>query len=133
MAQRLIAWAPLGRETLGAVLGVKGQPLNPGTYPLLLAYRLKDLVEVAPEDDLQQASDLLMEAGLMDLPLERARAAAQITESPGVMQLLASKRIPGQGMPRTLEENDEEAMEEISETSLIQWVYELVSGRIDRT
>lgn len=128
-----IAWAPAGREALGAAIAVKGQQLNRDLYPLLLRKRLQWLVEEADATDLREVSDLLLEAGLMVVPLERETAAKQITESEEVMAHLASLGIPGKAMPPVLMSSNPAAEEAFVDHSLVQWTHLLVSGLIDRS
>ena len=126
-----ITWAPTSNPVLGVISGVKGQELNRETYPLLLGRRLQILAENAEDEELSQATDLLLEAGLISEPLSRERAGLEISNSPELLSELRKKGVPGR-MPAVLETNDQKAASLSRETSLLEWTFEAVSGRIER-
>ena len=90
------------------------------------------MVETSEQEDVQQMEDLLVEAGFLVQPLDRSRIRREVVvDNEEVMLELQSRGIPGR-MPPSLETNDLRAEQVLLETNLMEWVFALMSGRIER-
>ena len=131
----LLAWAPKGREVVGAVQVTPTQVMNKDNYLTLLANRLQELATEAPED-LDQVSELLVEAGLIAIPLDpedEMKLGYQILfrEDEGMQERLDELGIPGR-MPSRVETNNPAAQKAVEEATLLSWAMKITSGMIHR-
>lgn len=129
---KTMTWAPRGQATLGAIRARQGQMLDRDLYWSFLRSRLQELVEEAEDEDLAQASELLMEAGLTYVPLDRESTAEMIAESLSVREAMLEKGIPGP-LPQALNADNRAAQIAFDETNLLDWATALARGRIYRT
>lgn len=128
-----VAWAPTGQEVLGAIQLPMKQSLNPQSYLELLRQRLDDLAEDVDQTDLTQVSDLLMEAGLLAMPLEQPGPLGRqiLLDNEEMLMHLRSLGIPGE-MPLRVAISNKAAQTAFDQTSLLGWTLEAVSGLIHR-
>jgi hypothetical protein len=125
------AWAPKGLEVMGSVLLPTAQVLTNNLY----LERLRERVDEMESDpsDLQQASDLLVEAGLLQFPLDPQESLGRqmVTDNESMQEHLRTLGIPGE-LPLKAVFSNKAAQSAIDQTSLIAWTLEAVSGRIRR-
>ncbi len=131
----LKAWAPKGLETLGAIQVTATQTLNRDNYLAILADRLQSLAEANPED-VAQASEILVDAGLLQAPLEEGnpqnKVGNQILWDNEEMTLHLHKMgVPGILPPKVVISN-KVAQEALDQTSLLMWATEAVDSLIHR-
>ena len=133
--QSLIAWAPERMETLGAIEVKAGSRLNRQSDLNHLGFRVGQMARAANPDGLVQAQNLLMEAGLLDLPMQDAEQAGSILvwENAAVQSRLRELAIPGPllDQPRVLRSNPA-AVEALRATTLPMWASELAASLIER-
>lgn len=128
----LKAWAPKGLETLGAVEVKTGALLSPQAYWNHLGFRLKALAEEATPEELEQASSLLMAAGLLDLPLEVEQAGTLLLwENPAMQARLMEAGLPGDLLAQgRILKDDPLARSALVETTLNGWAMEAAGSNV---
>jgi hypothetical protein len=129
----LVAWAPEEHLVIGAISLSTTQILNRETYLLLLSNRLTKLGEDVDQSDLNQISDLLVEAGLLYSPLDPQESMGSqiLADNERMQEHFRDLGIPGH-LPQGVATSNEEAQTALDQTSLLGWTLEAVSGRIRR-
>ena len=128
-----VAWAPTGQEVLGVIQLPVKQALNSQSYLSLLSLRLDNLAQDVDPTDLNQISDLLMEAGLLYSPLNPMESMGRqiLLDNEEMLMRLRSLGIPGE-LPLRVVINNPAAQTALSQTNLLGWTLETVSGLIHR-
>jgi hypothetical protein len=128
-----VAWAPKGQLVIGAISLSTTQILNQETYLLRLERRLSELAQDADQSDLEQVSDLLVEAGLIGTPLDQQESMGSqiLTDSDEMLLRMRDLGIPGK-LPRQVTTSNKDAETVLNQTSLLGWTLEVVSGLIHR-
>ena len=131
----LVAWAPEGQEVIGAIEVKQGSLLTRDDYLLHLGFRVRQMAMEAAPDELAQAESLLMEAGLLDVPMDDPEQAGAmlVWENAQVQTRLRELGIPGALVtePRILRSNPA-AVEALKATTLPMWATELAASLIER-
>lgn len=131
----LLAWAPKGQATIGAIEMPEGTTLTEDGYLNRLSFRIKELAMEADSDDLRQAVRSLNEAGLLDQTYLEPQEAGTllIWENWEMRAHLRDLGIPGNliAMDRVTKENYL-AREALDETTLAMWAAEVAGSRIER-
>lgn len=134
----MVAWSPAGvGPELGVIAAPQGSTLTMDGYLSRLAARLDDLYEEAEPADRREATELLMEAGLIWEPLDQQemRPGLQILQNPEVLAILGRKlSLWFLKVEPIVKGNDKEAEQAMQETSLLDWVIVLLESEqlIDR-
>jgi|GEM_PF-740583 len=130
---KYVAWSPNGQEILGAIQLPIAQSLNNRVYLEHLQARLEGMAEDSDPTDLQQVSDLLVEAGLLYSPLDPSEPIGMqlILDNEDMLMRLRELGIPGE-MPLRVTVSNKAAQTAIDQTSLLGWTLEVVSGLICR-
>lgn len=128
-----VAWAPKKQLVIGAIWLSTKQILNRETYLLLLSNRLTELGEDVDQSDLNQISDLLVEAGLLHSPLDPQESMGSqiLTDNDEMLLRMRDLGVPGV-LPLQLATSNDEAETALDQTSLLGWTLEVVSGLIHR-
>lgn len=132
---RLMAWAPKGLETVGAVVVPAGTILLPQTYLDKLGWRVRKMAMEADPLEMAQASDLLMQAGLLETALDDPDQAAAmlIWENLEMQTHLQEMGVPGPVLDEgQILSSDPAAEQAIRSTTLPMWAMEVACNRADR-
>lgn len=122
------AWGPPGREALGAVIAIRGEPLDRRRYRELLGLRLQALARLDGPEALRTACARLLQAGLIDAEPGCEQAGAHIAGSRAVIDRLARLGVPGRGLPACIDADSPEAVAALERTDLAAWVAALIDG-----
>lgn len=128
----MMAWAPAGQESLGAIQVPMGTALSNQRYWNLLGLRLKQMAKESSPQDLKTASELMVQSNLMELYLDE-------TQVPQMMlwdNLEMKRRLIGLGVPGEFPErvllNNKQAQMALENVTLLEWVTEIAAALVER-
>jgi hypothetical protein len=133
MATTLLAWAPQDQPSLGAIEVAKSERLTPPAYWNHLGFRLKALAKSAAPEELAQASEAMMQAGLLDAPIEPEQAGTMLLwENPAVQARLQAMGVPGPMPMMPILRSDPQALAALETVTLADWATELAAALTER-
>ena len=128
----LMAWAPAGQESLGAIQVPMGTALSNQRYWNLLGLRLKQMANRSSPQELQEASNLLIQASLLEQFLEPTQAAQMLLwENLPIKRRLIEMGVPGD-LPDRILRSDPMAQMALENVTLLDWVTELAAALVER-
>lgn len=125
-----LAWAPIGRELLGAIVVERGKQLTDESYFHNLGFRLREMALNADPAGLESASQMLMECGALGAPLIAEQAGSMlIWENHVIRSKLADLGVPGPLLDEPpVEQLNQEAEYAIAGVTLDMWAMELAGA-----
>ena len=128
----LMAWGPAGQESLGAIQIPMGTVLSNQRYWNLLGVRLKQMANRSSPQELQEASNLLIQASLLEQFLEPTQAAQMLLlENLPIKRRLIEMGVPGD-LPDRILRSDPMAQMALDNVTLLDWVTELAAALVER-
>lgn len=128
----MMAWAPVGQESLGAIPVPMGTALNNQRYWNLLGVRLKRMAQESSPEELAEVSELMVRSNLMDQYLDESQVPQMMLwDNPEVKRRLIGLGVPGEFPERVLR-NNKQAQMALDNVTLLEWVTELAVPMIER-
>lgn len=128
----MMAWAPIGQESLGAIPVPMGTALSNQRYWNLLGVRLKRMAQESSREELSEVSELMVRASLMDQYLDESQVPQMMLwDNPEVRRRLIGQGVPGEFPERVLR-NNKQAQMALDNVTLLEWATELAVPMFER-
>ena len=128
----MMAWAPAGQESLGAIQVPMGTALSNQRYWNLLGVRLKRMAQESSREELSEVSELMVRASLMDQYLDESQVPQMMLwDNPEVRRRLIGQGVPGEFPERVLR-NNKQAQMALDNVTLLEWATELAVPMFER-
>ena len=128
----MMAWAPDGQESLGAIQVPMGTALINQRYWNLLGVRLKRMAQESSREELSEVSELMVRASLMDQYLDESQVPQMMLwDNPEVRRRLIGQGVPGEFPERVLR-NNKQAQMALDNVTLLEWATELAVPMFER-
>ena len=128
----MMAWAPDGQESLGAIQVPMGTALSNQRYWNLLGVRLKRMAQESSREELSEVSELMVRASLMDQYLDESQVPQMMLwDNPEVRRRLIGQGVPGEFPERVLR-NNKQAQMALDNVTLLEWATELAVPMFER-
>ena len=128
----MMAWAPAGQESLGAIQVPMGTALSNQRYWNLLGLRLKQMAKEASPQEIAEVSELMVQSNLMEAYLDETQVPQMMLwENLEVKRRLVSLGVPGEFPERVLL-NSNQAQMALEDVTLLDWATELAVPLIER-
>ena len=128
----LMAWAPAGQESLGAIQVPMGTALSNQRYWNLLGLRLKQMAKESSPQDLKTASELMVQSNLMEQYLDETQVPQMMLwDNLEMKRRLIGLGVPGEFPARVLL-NNKQAQMALENVTLLEWVTEIAAALVER-